>query len=236
MRINQLGGFAIKFLIVFKQYIVYRKIVQFLSIFCLILLLVFGFPTHAFATPSTECSKFWGGEIPLAENLKNILVSGVKIPVNSPDIADVSSFKNLIIVYHVKEEQKGILETGNQLNVSYLKNATGYAKVEFRVNEPLREIPVIKAYLNSEYPDIYHVQYPDVSRFINISTKVGATLLFNDSSNKTVLSHEFDLKEFKNEIPICDFENIKTDIKTITVKIKSFSFHGEIDISINHLF
>jgi len=233
MCINQFCVSAINFVVIFKQYIVYKTIVQLLSGFCLILIVVFGFPSHALAT--TPCTGFWGNEIPLTDNLKKILISGVKIPVSSPDIGDASSFKNLIIVYHIKEEQQGVLETGNQLDLSYLKNATGYAQVDFTVNKPLREIPVIKAYLDSKYPDISRVQYPDISRFSDISTKVEATILFNDSSNKTVSSHNFDLQRF-NEIPICNFGEIKSDIKSITVKINSFSFQGKVDISIKHLF
>ena len=193
----------------------YRKIIQALLVVCLVFIFILGFPSQVVASP---CTIGWGGETSLPSNLKDILLSRRSVPVSSPDFGDTASFKNLIIVY--RKALEGTVETGKDISFEDLKNATGYAKVAFTVLKSFNEIPVIKDVLNSKYPGL--------SQLIKVNN-VKAKLLFHDPNGKLVRSSDFRLEEWRNqnEIPICDFESIKSGVKDIVVKLDSFDggFH-----------
>ncbi|WP_319423153.1 hypothetical protein [Pleurocapsa sp. FMAR1] len=153
----------------------------------------------------------------LNDSLKKILVNEIPVPVKSLDIADTASFKNMIISYEKKSG--ATVETGNKMDLSSLKGATGYAIIDFTLNENFEEIPIIKHYL--------HEKYSSVASYIKVSS-VRAKMIFEDLDKKEILAREFSLKKGKNNYPICELNNISKDISSIDIKVLYFG--GEFQV------
>lgn len=182
---------------------------------CLALMIVLGVPQNALAS---SCSGWWKGESELAENLKKIIVGNVSVPVQSTDLSGVADFKKLLI--SVNTATSATVESGSVANLSDLKDATGHASVQFQVHGNLNKVPLIKSYLDSQYPSVV-----DAIRVSNVN----AVLVFLASDGTRIATHPFKLEEGKNEVTICEFGKFKKDVSNIDINIKSFD--GSFNVS-----
>jgi len=195
--------------------------IKILLCFILSLVLFCLSPSNAIAE---ECPGFWGEEQKLPDDLKEVLINEVAIPVVSPDIVGVNDlsenikFKNLMVSYTLKQGSK--IETGSKLDRITLKDANGYASVEFKVNY-LGDIAKISEYLKENPPfvsDIYNVQ---------------ARLSLKDKNGKEIASKPFQLKTGNNRIILCN--NIQTR-GVSSIEIKILSFQGKYQYYVSHEF
>ncbi|MEP0924835.1 hypothetical protein [Leptolyngbya sp. ST-U4] len=197
----------------FTRYVSYRIILKTLVVISIVLVILLSIPNYALAAPCSNAK--------LANNLKNILVEKISIPVSSTDISEAASFKKMKIYFSAKTG--GTIETGSDLNLTDLKDVNGYALVDFRMNKGLKEIPIIKSYLQS--------QFADATDLIRVSN-VYASLVLKDANDKEIASYAFKIREGRNEVPICEFGKLKQDVKSIHVKVNSFDG----DFSVKHSF
>ncbi len=191
--------------------------IKVLLCFILSLALFFLSPNNAFAE---ECPGFWGEEQKLPNDLKEILINEVAIPVISPDISGAdklsenAKFKNLIVSYTLKQGSK--VETGSKLDLLTLKDANGYASVEFKINY-LEDVSKISEYLKKIH-----------SYYIDSIYNVQAKLQFKDKDGREISSKPFKLRTGNNKVIICN------DTKTkgvSTIEIEVLSFEGKYHIS-----
>lgn len=156
------------------------------------------------------------GDPELSNYMKKVLSEGIPIKVGSNDLAQVATFKNLIIVW--ESERGGGTVTGSRPDLASLQGATGHAEISFTLNSSFKNIPKIGEFLKNHYECIFNT--------IKV-TEVTVTAYFYDEYGQLQGKYQFELKEQNNVVEYNIFNKLKGQIKNVTIELLSFSVHLE---------
>ena len=168
---------------------------------CLITLFFIFTSPYAY---SGECSGWFSSEPKLSTYMKRLMSEGIPIPVTSSDLANVATFKNLII-YWERDGASGTV-TGERPDFASLKKAKGHAEVVFQLKSKVSRIPKIRKYIESYRCNL-------LSALVEISATVKNN--HNEILDMNEISSLSKIREIQSEIRSYLLDNYTCDLKSI---------------------